>query len=219
MASSFVRAWLERSFHQFLDQYFEDLDLSNLRLSLFAGDVVFNHLVLRPNSIKFAGLPLIVKRGSIRELRIRVPWLHLHVEPIEMVIDTIELVVVMEHEAQPSPATSDVRPKVAMPAGQPPNADAAAQMSGVGSESWMQSLLHRALLNAAFRVRNAVVKLMDGCMVASLSFRSLDVDSADSDWNSGFVELDGASKRYALHDECAHRKVHRKVCASMALTV
>jgi len=54
--------------------------------------------------------------------------------------------------------------------------------------------VQRALLNAALRVRNAVVKLVDGRAVASLSLRSLTLDSADGRWDRCFVELEGASR-------------------------
>ncbi len=187
-----LASWLEAALHPVLDRYFEDLSREQLRLSIFAGDVVLNGLVLRPEAIRAASLPVHVQRGSVRELRIRVPWLHLQTEPIEIIIDTIEIVVALQHESDDD-TRPRVRPRVATPA--TPTADSPAPAhAGGGGDSWMQTLVQRALLNAALRVRNAVVKLVDGRAVASLSLRSLTFDSADARWERGFVELDGSSR-------------------------
>ena len=39
-----------------------------------------------------AGLPIEFQRGYVREIRIHIPWLKLASEPIELTIDTVELV-------------------------------------------------------------------------------------------------------------------------------
>ena len=188
-----LASWLEAALHPFLDRYFEDLSREQLRLSIFAGDVVLNGLVLRPEAIRAASLPVHVQRGSVRELRIRVPWLHLQTEPIEIIIDTIEIVVALQHDisdgAQPA-----IRPNTATPTSASTADSPAPAHAGGGGDSWVQSLVQRALLNAALRVRNAVVKLVDGRVVASLSLRSLTLDSADGRWDRCIVELEGASR-------------------------
>ena len=185
-----LASWLEAALHPVLDRYFEDLSREQLRLSIFAGDVVLNGLVLRPEAIRAASLPVHVQRGSVRELRIRVPWLHLQTEPIEIIIDTIEIVVALQHDLSHG-APPPMRPHTASAS----TADSPAPAhAGGGGDSWVQSLVQRALLNAALRVRNAVVKLVDGRAVASLSLRSLTLDSADGRWDRCFVELEGASR-------------------------
>ena len=185
-----LASWLEAALHPVLDRYFEDLSREQLRLSIFAGDVVLNGLVLRPEAIRAASLPVHVQRGSVRELRIRVPWLHLQTEPIEIIIDTIEIVVALQHDLSHG-APPPMRPHTASAS----TADSPAPAhAGGGGDSWVQSLVQRALLNAALRVRNAVVKLVDGRAVASLSLRSLTLESADGRWDRCFVELEGASR-------------------------
>jgi hypothetical protein len=185
-----LASWLEAALHPVLDRYFEDLSREQLRLSIFAGDVVLNGLVLRPEAIRAASLPVHVQRGSVRELRIRVPWLHLQTEPIEIIIDTIEIVVALQHDLSHG-APPPMRPHTATAS----TADSPAPAhAGGGGDSWVQSLVQRALLNAALRVRNAVVKLVDGRAVASLSLRSFTLDSADGRWDRCFVELEGASR-------------------------
>ena len=72
-------------------RYIANVDISALRLSLFAGKVVLRNLELRLDPL-FAGTPLAVRRAFVRELRIRIPWLRLHLEPIELTLDTVEVV-------------------------------------------------------------------------------------------------------------------------------
>ena len=83
---------LQRALHKTLSRYFEDLDVSALRLSPFAGDVVLTNLLLRMDTLRAIGLPLSFERGFVRELRIRVPWLKLQSEAIEVLVDMVEVV-------------------------------------------------------------------------------------------------------------------------------
>ena len=192
---------LERQLLPVLDRYFDNLHVS--QLSLFAGDVVLTNLVVRPEAIRKAGLPLAVQRGFVRELRIRIPWLRLQSEPIEVIIDTVEIVATPLPADVPLPAEdhapdATIRPVDASPSvPAPPPATASAAAPTDSGDSWVQSLVRRALLNAALRVSNAVIKLVDGRAVASVSFRYLDVYSVDASWARAHVELEGLSKRCA----------------------
>ena len=197
---------LETVLHRYLTRYFENLDVSALRLSPFAGDVVLTNLVLRSEALRAAGLPLSFQRGFVRELRIRVPWLKLQSEAIEVLIDTVEVVASASASsddeagtaAVPSATDRNPQPSGAAPAAlsseTPPSRAASGGGGGGGGDSWMQTLVSRALLNVVFRVRNAVVKCVEGRVVASLSLRSLEIHSADADWRRAFVELDGPSR-------------------------
>ena len=88
----FVSGLLERYLHRTLAKYFENLDITRLRLSPFAGDVVLTNLTLRVEALRAAGLPLYIQRGFVRELRIRVPWLKLQSEAIEVLVDMVEVI-------------------------------------------------------------------------------------------------------------------------------
>ena len=81
-----------RALHRTLSRYFENLDVSALRLSPFAGDVVLTNLLLRMDTLRALGLPFSFERGFVRELRIRVPWLKLQSAPIEVLVDMVEVV-------------------------------------------------------------------------------------------------------------------------------
>ena len=83
---------LQRSLHRTLSKYFENLDVSALRLSPFAGDVVLTNLEMRIEALRAMGLPLTIQRGFVRELRVRIPWLKLQSEPIEVLVDMVEVV-------------------------------------------------------------------------------------------------------------------------------
>ena len=75
-------------------KYIANLDISALRLSIFGGDVVLQNLELKLEVLRqefAAGLPIHFRRGFVRELRIRIPWLRLASEPIQIVVDAVEL--------------------------------------------------------------------------------------------------------------------------------
>ena len=195
----FLGSVLERALHRTLTRYFENLDITALRLSPFAGDVVLTNLTLRVEALRAAGLPLSFERGFVRELRIRVPWLKLQSEAIEVLIDTVEVICSSsaddEHAAAAGGSTAAVPISPQPQSPPPPSGDAASRAADARSgDSWVQSLVQRALHNAVLRVRNAVVKLVDGRVVASLSLRSLEIYSADARWQRAFVELDGPSR-------------------------
>ena len=193
----FLGSVLERALHRTLTRYFENLDITALRLSPFAGDVVLTNLTLRVEALRAAGLPLSFERGFVRELRIRVPWLKLQSEAIEVLIDTVEIIATSEEHAAAAGSSSATVPTSPQPQTPPPppSGDAASRAADARSgDSWVQTLVQRALHNAVLRVRNAVVKLVDGRVVASLSLRSLEIYSADARWQRAFVELDGPSR-------------------------
>ena len=104
----FLGSVLEAALHRTLSKYFENLDITALRLSPFAGDVVLTNLTLRVEALRAAGLPLSFQRGFVRELRIRVPWLKLQSEAIEVLVDTVEVVASFTaDEQEPAAAPSD----------------------------------------------------------------------------------------------------------------
>ena len=66
-------------------KYIANLDISALRLSIFGGDVVLQNLELKLEVLRqefAAGLPIHFRRGFVRELRIRIPWLQVCRSPL-----------------------------------------------------------------------------------------------------------------------------------------
>ena len=71
-------------------EYISNLDISALSLSIFSGHVVLRNVELNLEALRrdfAAGIPIEFKRGFIREIRIRLPWLTLASDPIRIQVD------------------------------------------------------------------------------------------------------------------------------------
>ena len=134
----------------FASKYIDNLDLSALRLSVFGGDVVLRNLELKLEVLRrefAAGLPIEFQRGFVREIRIHIPWLKLASEPIELSIDTVELVASLL-----PPDTASGCPEPAVSSGA--STEAAAELGGgsASTDGWMGPLLTKALFNMSVRL-------------------------------------------------------------------
>lgn len=166
---------------RFAHQYIADLDLSALRLSIFRGSIVLRDIQLKLDVFRHANLPIEFQRAFIRELRIRIPWLRLHSEPIEVHLEMLELVATLSETGAPSTPRDDAELPTSIAAeGAPPRSGGTD-----GSAGWVRSLLSKAVMNATLRVTNAVVKFVQGRAVASLSLRRMEVLSAGAQWQRG----------------------------------
>ena len=194
-------------------KYIANLDLSALRLSLFGGDVVLRNLVLKLDVVRrefAADLPIKFERGFVRELRIRIPWLKLHSEPIEITVDIVELVASLEETEQAIDVPSTPQGSGSAPDGlrdargfrfghdQAEMAEASIETTREGSsrgDGWVHNLVSKSLANAVVRVRNLVIKFEHACSVATLSVREIELLSAGAQWQRAFLEPEGPSKR------------------------
>ena len=134
---------------RFASKYIDNLDLSALRLSVFGGDVVLRNLELNLEVLRrdfAAGLPIEFQRGYVREIRIHIPWLKLASEPIELTIDTVELVASLL-----PPDTASGRREAPDSSGA--SAEAPAELGGgsASADGWMGPLLTKALFNMSVR--------------------------------------------------------------------
>ena len=188
-------------------KYIANLDISALRLSIFGGDVVLQNLELKLEVLRqefAAGLPIHFRRGFVRELRIRIPWLRLASEPIQIVVDAVELVASLAEDDDDADDDADADGDAAEPATSPAPQTAAKASDSPdpqAGDSWMQSLVLKALFNAGLTVTNVVIKLEAAKAVASVSLRRLELASAAAAWEPAFIEPEGPSAllRKRLH--------------------
>ena len=136
---------------RFASKYIDNLDLSALRLSVFGGDVVLRNLELNLEVLRrdfAAGLPIEFQRGYVREIRIHIPWLkQLASEPIELTIDTVELVASL----LPPDTASGRSEEPAVSSGASTEAPAELGGGSASADGWMGPLLTKALFNMSVR--------------------------------------------------------------------
>lgn len=135
---------------RFASKYIDNLDLSALRLSVFGGDVVLRNLELNLEVLRrdfAAGLPIEFQRGYVREIRIHIPWLKLASEPIELTIDTVELVASL----LPPDTASGRSKEPAVSSGASTETPAELGGGSASADGWMGPLLTKALFNMSVR--------------------------------------------------------------------
>ena len=89
-----LERYLTPIFFSYVDKYVKNLAPSDLRLSLWQGEVALNNLELRLDVLESdLGLPMQLVSGKIRRLHIQVPWTALNSEPVRVTVDTLECVM------------------------------------------------------------------------------------------------------------------------------
>ena len=75
---------------KYLGDYVYGLDKDALKVSIWSGNLVLKNLKLKPESLKFLGIPgLVVKTGLLGSLTLRIPWNRLGSEPVIVEFDRI----------------------------------------------------------------------------------------------------------------------------------
>ena len=179
-------------------KYIANLDISALRLSIFGGDVALQNLELKLEVLRqefAAGLPIHSARLRARAAHPD-PVAAARVEPIQIVVDAVELVASLAEDDDDADDDADADGDAAEPATSPAPQTAAKASDSPdpqGGDSWMQSLVLKALFNAGLTVTNVVIKLEAAQAVASVSLRRLELASAGAAWEPAFIEPEGPS--------------------------
>ncbi|PAA77695.1 hypothetical protein BOX15_Mlig010693g5 [Macrostomum lignano] len=77
-----------------LGDYVENLDASQLNLSIWRGDVRLENLNIKPNALEGLEIPIEVKQGHLGRLVLKIPWKNLYTEPTVAEIDGLYILAV-----------------------------------------------------------------------------------------------------------------------------
>ncbi|CAF4052010.1 unnamed protein product, partial [Rotaria sordida] len=78
---------------KFLGNYIEDFDSHQLKIHLWAGDIILENVHLKTNALNDFNIPFEIITGYIEKLRIHIPWKHLYKHPTKIVLDGFYLLV------------------------------------------------------------------------------------------------------------------------------
>ncbi|XP_050428442.1 intermembrane lipid transfer protein VPS13A-like isoform X2 [Adelges cooleyi] len=78
--------------NRYLGKYIEDLDLENLNVGIFSGNVLLSNLKLKTEALYELGFPIEVKAGSVGKFNINIPWNGLSNQPIVIKIEEILII-------------------------------------------------------------------------------------------------------------------------------
>ncbi|XP_013161876.1 PREDICTED: vacuolar protein sorting-associated protein 13B-like [Papilio xuthus] len=158
----------------YVEKYVKDFRPADAQVSLWGGGVALHNLVLKPDVLQqVVALPFTLVSGRIHELLIRVPWTKIMSEPITITIDTIECILSLHSPPEESPQPESPRNQVVEA---PPG--------------YMRALVRRVVSNISVRVHHLIVKYVQDDIVLSLNIKHLAVDSADSNWNPAFADIE-----------------------------
>lgn len=74
-----------------LGNYVEGLTRENLKLGVWSGKIELSNLLLKDSALDQLNLPIRVVKGSLGNLRVKVPWASLESKPVEVFIDGVYL--------------------------------------------------------------------------------------------------------------------------------
>ncbi|CAF5032595.1 unnamed protein product, partial [Rotaria sp. Silwood1] len=78
---------------KFLGNYIEDFDSHQLKIHLWAGDIILENVHLKTNALNDLNVPLEIITGYLEKLRIHIPWKHLYTHPTKINFDGFYLLV------------------------------------------------------------------------------------------------------------------------------
>ncbi|XP_078286094.1 intermembrane lipid transfer protein VPS13C isoform X3 [Rhinoraja longicauda] len=86
--------------NRFLGDYVENLDKSQLKLSIWGGNVVLENLRIKENALSDFDVPFKIKAGQIDKLTLKIPWKNLYSEAVVATLDGLHLLAVPEGSIQ-----------------------------------------------------------------------------------------------------------------------
>ena len=76
----------------------DGLDSKNFDVSLWRGEVVLNNLKVKGDALDSLGLPIAVKSGLLRSLRLKIPWRSLSSEQVVIEISGLDILAIPQNE-------------------------------------------------------------------------------------------------------------------------
>ena len=196
-----------------LDDYVEGLSIENLQLGVLSGKVELNNLQLKRTGLDKLNLPISVTHGSLKQLKLKVPWTALESKPVRVIIDGLYL------QAGPLDVNSltpeqlknmafDVKRQRLKAA---EDAVMAASQSPEGIQektqkaSYIQQLTAKIVDNIEITLTNVHIRFEDSLTIAGttlaagITIASISLVTTDDAWNEAFVARATKSKTSAIH--------------------
>jgi vacuolar protein sorting-associated protein 13A/C len=194
-----------------LGKYVEGLTSENLKLGVFSGKIEFHNLKLKDSALDELNLPIQVKKGSLKKLRVKVPWTQLESKPVEVIIDGVYLLACPLDLSQCTPDISKkmvfaskqqklqaLDDAITMAVGQD-HANAGAK-SSAQSASYLQQLTTCILDNLEVSLTNVHIRYEDAysdsgsIFCAGVTLDEILLTTSDDSWNAKFVKRDAATR-------------------------
>jgi vacuolar protein sorting-associated protein 13A/C len=191
-----------------LGKYVEGLTAENLKLGVWSGKIEFYNLKLRDSALDELNLPIQVRKGSLKTLKVKVPWTSLESKPVEVLIDGLYLLASPQDLSRYSPEEG-LKLNQAMKLKKLQQIDAAAMLSvnspkdlkdKAKQASYFQQLATYIVDNLEVQVTNIHIRYEDPlsdpgrvfCMGITLD--KIILTTTDEQWNVRFVKRDANNR-------------------------
>lgn len=192
-----------------LGNYVEGLTAENLKLGVWSGKIELNNLQLKDSALDQLNLPLKVVKGSLKKLRVKVPWTQLESKPVEVYIEGVYLLAMPldlskcthEESKRMIEATKASRLKqvddlILFAVRQKENDST----STAQKASYVQQLTTHIVDNLEVQIRNIHIRYEDPDsdpnhpFSAGLTLDKIVLTTTDDGWNVQYVKRDAAKK-------------------------
>ena len=101
-----IKGLLIEKLQETFGRYVSGISPENLTVELLNGVIRQENLELRREALDGLKLPITVLSGRVGSLLVKVPWAHLSTQPVEVEIDTVELLAATNYELESEEAGS-----------------------------------------------------------------------------------------------------------------
>ena len=191
-----------------LGKYVEGLTRENLKLGVWSGRIELFNLRLKSTALDDLNLPIKVEKGSLRTLKVKIPWAHLESKPVVIEMDGIIL------QAAPldlhSIKTEDLQRLIhsdktkRLQQIEQAVLDAVLRNEDIQTKAkkatYVQQLTTKIIDNLELTLTNIHIRYEDSVSVPNnpfacgMTIERISLATTDESWTPGFVTRDAANK-------------------------
>ncbi|XP_068086254.1 intermembrane lipid transfer protein VPS13A [Anabrus simplex] len=190
--------------NRYLGKYIQDLDIENLNVGIFSGDVQLTDLRLKPEALYELDLPIEVKVGAVGRISLSIPWSGLYTQSVVANVEDVYIIAgpVVDRAYDPE------REKRLVRAAKKKKLEDLEGESLIGtgptdSKTFVENLITTIINNLQVFIRNVHIRYEDvvtnrDCPFAcGMCIQSISVETTNSKWKPSLTPQ-GATSIYQL---------------------
>ena len=196
-----------------LDDYVEGLSIENLKLGVLSGKIELNNLQLKRTGLDKLNLPISITHGSLKSLKLKIPWTALESKPVRVIIDGVYLQAGPLDVSSLSPEqlktmafdAKRVRLKAAEDAVMAASQTPEGIQERTQKASYVQQLTAKIVDNIEITLTNVHIRYEDSLtypqtvVSAGITIASISLTTTDDQWNEAFVARETKSRTSVIH--------------------
>ena len=202
-----IKGLLIEKLQETFGRYVSGISPENLTVELLNGVIRQENLELRREALDGLKLPITVLSGRVGSLLVKVPWAHLSTQPVEVEIDTVELLATTNYALESEELGSlagRVKSAIADKLKRVHEADLDRQTAEVFGDTYMQRLGLKIVENMHVSVTNLHLRFEDeerGCgkaVAAGVCMTELSIRTTDAEGNAASAHAEEGARHKQL---------------------